>query len=162
MQELWLHYLNISYSWKKVLIKARVVVLPVDCVRKLEDLQSITLSITDPPAVSKWIQVSDHCPIWLHILIAGDPIVVSAQSSDIVPVGTGQYDLWWKERDEWINLTNQRKTWVLRFQFLPARLLPSKRTVSPKSVVSWTCIEFIVIVKPSIGLRGGVTRSPFT
>jgi len=45
---------------------------------------------------------------------------------------------------------------------LPPRLLPSKRTVSPKSVVSWTCLEFIVMVKPSTGLRGGTTRSPFS
>lgn len=48
------------------------------------------------------------------------------------------------------------------FLVLPPRILPSKRTVSPKSVVSWTCLEFIVMVKPSTGLRGGATRSPFT
>lgn len=72
-----------------------LVILPVgvDCVRKLEDLQSISLSFRDPPAFSKFVQIPDHCPVRLHVLISGDAVVVSTQSSNRVPIGAGQYDL---------------------------------------------------------------------
>lgn len=67
--------------------------LPVDCVRKIVGLQFTGLAITDPPAVSECIQVPNHSPIRLHVLISGDAVVVSTQASDRVPVGAGQYDL---------------------------------------------------------------------
>jgi len=39
-----------------------VVVLPVDvdCLRKVGDLHSLRLSVTDPPALSEIVQVPDH------------------------------------------------------------------------------------------------------
>lgn len=60
---------------------------------KIGDPGSITLTVTDPPTFSKIIHISDHCPIWLHVLVSGDTIVVSTQSSNGVPVGAGQDDL---------------------------------------------------------------------
>lgn len=69
--------------------------LPVgmDCVRKVIDPQSVSLSVTDPPAFSECVQVPDDCPVWFHVLVSGDVIIVSTQPSDMVLIGTGQYDL---------------------------------------------------------------------
>lgn len=152
-------------------------ILPVDLMRELGNLQSISLSVTDPPAFSKFVKIPDYCPIWLHVLISCDAIIISTQPSYIVPICAGQCNFWCKRERErelvdgklgW-SFTNNNKlrmkcpvSWGQRFLLLPPRLLPSKRTVSPKSVVSCTCLEFIVISKPSAGLRGGDTRSPFT
>lgn len=72
----------------------------VDGVRKVEDLQSVRLSVADPPAFSECVQVPDHCSVRLHVLISGDAIVVSTQPSDGVLVGAGQYDLWNTETEE--------------------------------------------------------------
>lgn len=169
-------------GWKSIktyfTIKAvtLVMILPVDCMRELGNLQSVSLSVTDPPAFSKCVQIPDYCPIWLHVLISCDAVIISTQPSDIVPICAGQYNFWYKERETelvdgkwgWLFTNNNQLrmkcpvSWGQRFLLLPPRLLPSKRTVSPKSVVSCTSLEFIVIVKPSAGLRGGDTRSPFT
>lgn len=144
-----------------------LLLVSMDSVRKVIDPQSISLSVTGPPTFSECIQVPDDCPIWLHILISGDAIVVSTQPSNKVLIGAGQYDLWYTDRGGKLFTNKLKKSSVneskQRFLLLlPPRLLPSKRTVSPKSVVSWTCLEFIVMLKPSTGMRGGATRSPFT
>lgn len=57
----------------------QVVLLPVDTnrLRKIIILQFIHLSVTDPPAFSKRVQIPDHGPIWLHVLVSGDAVVVS-------------------------------------------------------------------------------------
>ena len=44
----------------------------------------------------------------------------------------------------------------------PAWLLPSKRTVRPKSVETWRKREFMAMFRPCLGLRGGTTLSPLT
>lgn len=62
--------------------------------RKLEAPQFRSLSFADPPAVPKLVQVPDHGPIGLHVLVPGDAIVVPTQTSDRVAVGSGQDDLW--------------------------------------------------------------------
>lgn len=74
---------------------AKLVVLPVDvdCVRKVQDLYSISHSVADPPAFSECVQVPDHRPVRLHVLVSSEAVVVSAQPSDRVLVGAGQYDL---------------------------------------------------------------------
>lgn len=69
----------------------------MDRVGNLEAPQSIRLAISDLPAVSKCIQVPDDGPIGLHVFISTKAIVVSTQSSDVVPVGAGE-DNFWKEK----------------------------------------------------------------
>ena len=70
-------------------------VLPVDvdCVRMVEDFRSVSLSAIDPPAVSKFLQVPDDCPVWLHVLIISAVVIVPTQPSDCILIGAGQYDL---------------------------------------------------------------------
>lgn len=70
-------------------------VLPVNvgCVRKVIGHHSVSPSVTNPPALSKCVQVPDHRSAWRHVLVSGDAIVVSTQSPDKVLIGAGQYDL---------------------------------------------------------------------
>ena len=75
----------------------------MDCVRKVGGSQSARLPLTDPPAFSKRVQVPDQRSVRLNVLVSGDAVVVSAQPSDRVLIGAGQYDLWYTnttERDE--------------------------------------------------------------
>lgn len=60
---------------------------------KVVDPWLIRASVNNPPAFSKLVQVPNHRPVGLHVLIPGDAIVVPTQSSNGVPVGAGQDDL---------------------------------------------------------------------
>lgn len=65
---------------------------PADGVRSLDALQPAGLAIGDPPAFAKFVHVPDHGPIGLHVFVSSDAVVVSAQPSDVVPVGAGECD----------------------------------------------------------------------
>lgn len=67
--------------------------MSVHSVMKVKDPQSIRLSLTDPPALSKVVQIPDHRSIRLHVLVSGDAVVVSTQTPDSVLIGAGQYNL---------------------------------------------------------------------
>lgn len=72
-----------------------VVFLPlqVNSIRNISGLLHVSLSVAVPPAVSKLVQVPGDCPVWLHVFVPGDTVVVSTQSSDRVLIGVGQYNL---------------------------------------------------------------------
>lgn len=71
-----------------------VVVLPVDVdrLRVGLDPEPISTSVTDPPTFSEGVQIPDHSPVRLHVLILGAAVIVSTQASDRVLIGAGQDD----------------------------------------------------------------------
>lgn len=52
----------------------------------------VSLAIGDFPAVSKGVHIPDDGPVGLHVFISSKAIIVSTQSSDVVPVGAGEDD----------------------------------------------------------------------
>lgn len=64
----------------------------MDSMGHLDAPQPIRLAISDSPAVSKCIHIPYDGPIGLHVFISSNTIIVSTQSSDVVPVGAGEDD----------------------------------------------------------------------
>lgn len=66
----------------------------MDSGREVRAVYSISLTVTNSPTLPKHIQVPHYCPVWFHVLISGDAIIVPTQPSDVVLVGTREDDFW--------------------------------------------------------------------